>query len=326
MQVLLRGVNAASGLLASVLLIGCMAWFALPRASTPSGEAVTALAAESMPDHGTELTVFPAADAIRRSGNIRYDDVLNRALMPSPSHRAHLDDTALAKTGHVGLPTGGYKPQFLAEPTPMRYAHLPMLGRGVAPAGPRQSGIAGASESEMSSPSWSRRDAAALAAAAAALQLAQPANAERARVRRKSAEKREVPDSDFKPIPGTNPPVLYYDLQGGGGAEGGVRDGTRVAVHFDLKYKRLTIGTSRQGMGVTGGTPYGFDVGVPAGQPGGPFIKAFNVGIRGMGVGGIRRLKVPPEYAYGNQQVQEIPPNSVVTLDIELLGVKRGRF
>ncbi len=27
--------------------------------------------------------------------------------------------------------------------------------------------------------------------------------------------------------------------------------------------------TSRQGMGVTGGTPLGFDVGTPAGEPGG---------------------------------------------------------
>ena len=40
-----------------------------------------------------------------------------------------------------------------------------------------------------------------------------------------------------------------------------------------------------------------------------------------MGPGQFRRLLVPPEYAYGNQQVQEIPPNSMLTVDLELLSV-----
>ena len=84
------------------------------------------------------------------------------------------------------------------------------------------------------------------------------------------------------------------------------RPGQRVAVHFDVKFRRLTIATSRQGAGVTGGTPYGFTVGTPAGTPGGPFIKALNEGIKGMGPGQFRRLIVPPEYAYGNQQVRSV--------------------
>lgn len=37
--------------------------------------------------------------------------------------------------------------------------------------------------------------------------------------------------------------------------------GDRVAVHYDVKWKNLTIGSSRVGAGVTGGTPYGYDVG-----------------------------------------------------------------
>ena len=61
------------------------------------------------------------------------------------------------------------------------------------------------------------------------------------------------------------------------------RPGQRVAVHFDVKFRRLTIATSRQGAGVTGGTPYGFTVGTPAGTPGGPFIKALNEGDQGHG-------------------------------------------
>ena len=131
----------------------------------------------------------------------------------------------------------------------------------------------------------------------------------------------EVPADAFKPLPGTNPPIMYYDIKGGGSTEGGARPGQRVAVHFDVKFRRITIATSRQGAGVTGGVPYGFQVGTPAGTPGGPFIKAFNEGIKGMGPGQFRRLLVPPEYAYGNQQVQEIPPNSMLTVDLELLSV-----
>ncbi len=45
---------------------------------------------------------------------------------------------------------------------------------------------------------------------------------------------------------------------------------------------QLTISTSRVGMGVTGGTPYGFDVGTKAGSPGGPFIEGVNQGVVGM--------------------------------------------
>lgn len=131
----------------------------------------------------------------------------------------------------------------------------------------------------------------------------------------------DVPPDAFKPLPGTNPPIMYYDIKGGGSTEGGARPGQRVAVHFDVKFRRITIATSRQGAGVTGGVPYGFQVGAPAGTPGGPFIKAFNEGIKGMGPGQFRRMIVPPEYAYGNQQVQEIPPNSTLTVDLELLSV-----
>jgi hypothetical protein len=114
----------------------------------------------------------------------------------------------------------------------------------------------------------------------------------------------QVSEDQFRPLPGTNPPIMFADIQGGGGTEGGAKDGTRVAIHFDVKFRRITIATSRQGAGVTGGTPYGFTVGVPAGTPGGPFIKCLNEGIKGMSPGQFRRLIVPPEYAYGKNQVQ----------------------
>jgi len=71
----------------------------------------------------------------------------------------------------------------------------------------------------------------------------------------------QVAESDFKPLPGTKPPIMYADIKGGAGVEGGAKDGSRVAVHFDVKFRRITVATSRQGAGVTGGTPYGFTEG-----------------------------------------------------------------
>ena len=44
--------------------------------------------------------------------------------------------------------------------------------------------------------------------------------------------------------------------------------------------------------------------------------------VRGMHVGGQRRALVPPELGYGAAQVGEIPPNSTLQLDVELLSIK----
>jgi len=156
------------------------------------------------------------------------------------------------------------------------------------------------------------------------------AEAGRQRFKDKMDKKKEaIPMSDYKELPGTNPPILYYDLlipSRDDGQEGRliVQEGQRITTNYDLKYKRLTIGTSRMGMGVTGGSPYGFDVGVKAATPGGPFIKAFNPAVVGMEVGGQRRLFVPPEYGYGDRQMQEIPPGATLTLDIEIVSIKTG--
>ncbi|XP_054794766.1 peptidyl-prolyl cis-trans isomerase FKBP16-4, chloroplastic-like isoform X2 [Prosopis cineraria] len=69
--------------------------------------------------------------------------------------------------------------------------------------------------------------------------------------------------------------------------------------------------TSRQGMGVGGGTPYGFDVGQ---SENGTVLKGLDLGVQGMRVGGQRLLIVPPELAYGSRGVQEIPPNATIEL------------
>ena len=96
-------------------------------------------------------------------------------------------------------------------------------------------------------------------------------------------------------------------------------------MHYDCRIlsKRLTVSTSRVGMGVTGGVPYGWDVGTKAGTPGGPFIEGLNEGVIGMRVGGQRKVIVPSALAYGPNAVQEIPPNADLEFDLELLSIKK---
>ncbi|KAK7345451.1 hypothetical protein VNO77_16055 [Canavalia gladiata] len=128
----------------------------------------------------------------------------------------------------------------------------------------------------------------------------------------------KIPESDYTTLPNG---LKYYDLKVGNGAE--AVKGSRVAIHYVAKWKGITFMTSRQGMGVGGGTPYGFDVGQ---SERGTVLKGLDLGVQGMRVGGQRLLIVPPELAYGSKGVQEIPPNATIELDIELLAIKQSPF
>lgn len=87
--------------------------------------------------------------------------------------------------------------------------------------------------------------------------------------------------------------------------------GTDIAVHY---IGRLTDGTVFDSS-LDRGVPFIFTLGV------GQVIRGWDEGLVGMRVGGRRLLTIPPEYAYGDQEVGPIPANSTLIFEVELLGV-----
>jgi peptidylprolyl isomerase len=63
------------------------------------------------------------------------------------------------------------------------------------------------------------------------------------------------------------------------------------------------------------GEPFTFPLG------GGEVIQGWDKGVQGMKVGGRRELIIPPELAYGSQQVGPIAPNSTLVFVIDLVAV-----
>src|SRR2546421_10041723 len=90
--------------------------------------------------------------------------------------------------------------------------------------------------------------------------------------------------------------------------------GDNVSVHYT---GTLTDGTKFDSSRDRG-QPLDFEIGTPR------IIKGWNEGIKGMKVGGRRKLTIPPDMGYGAEEAPggKIPPNSTLIFDVELMYVK----
>jgi FKBP-type peptidyl-prolyl cis-trans isomerase len=105
--------------------------------------------------------------------------------------------------------------------------------------------------------------------------------------------------------------LKYVDLKVGDGAI--AENGMDVSVHYT---GWLTDGTRFDGS--EGGQPLSFRLGS------GQVIRGWEDGIRGMRVGGKRKLTIPPAMGYGDRGTPggPIPPNATLVFDVELMGVR----
>ena len=124
-------------------------------------------------------------------------------------------------------------------------------------------------------------------------------------------------DSGTSPSPTSSAPYSQTDLRVGTGAD--ATAGRRATVNYTLwlydagraENKGTQIETS------VGGAPFAFTLGA------GGVIRGWDQGVVGMKVGGVRRLVLPPELAYGSAgSPPKIPGNATLLFEIELLGIQ----
>lgn len=106
--------------------------------------------------------------------------------------------------------------------------------------------------------------------------------------------------------------LRYVDLKVGDGniAEAGLT----ASVH----YTGWLLDGSKFDSSVDRGQPFEFRIG------GGGVIRGWEEGVKGMRIGGKRKLTIPPDMGYGaNGYPPVIPANATLVFDIELLGLHR---
>ncbi len=131
-------------------------------------------------------------------------------------------------------------------------------------------------------------------------------------------------DGSEEPLDTSGPPPInvdgittasglqIFDVFIGEGEE--VRAGDAAAIYF---IGWLESGLEFDALLVEDGEPFSFGLGR------GQVIAGWDEGIAGMRPGSIRRLIVPPALGYGAQGADNVPPNAILTYDIELLAFGR---
>lgn len=108
------------------------------------------------------------------------------------------------------------------------------------------------------------------------------------------------PDSDVLP---SN--LKIEDVKIGNGPE--VKRGATVTVHY--------VGTLEDGTIFDSSRAKGKPLTISLAR----VVKGWQFGIPGMKPGGVRKLVIPPELGYGPDQAGDIPPNSTLKFEVELL-------
>jgi len=125
---------------------------------------------------------------------------------------------------------------------------------------------------------------------------------------------------------------------GGFAAELGVDTTALTRMPSGLRYQDVAVGSGEEATAgrtavvhYTGWLPDGkkFDSSRDRGEPfsfplgAGQVIAGWDQGVAGMKVGGRRKLVIPSELGYGASGAPpDIPPNSTLVFDVELLGVQ----
>jgi peptidylprolyl isomerase len=113
--------------------------------------------------------------------------------------------------------------------------------------------------------------------------------------------------------PATQPggQLEIVEITAGNGAE--AADGQRVTVHYTGTLENGTKFDSSLDRNV----PFSFTLGQ------GQVIPGWDQGVKGMKVGGKRKLVIPPQLGYGEKGVGGvIPPNAKLIFEVELLKVE----
>ena len=106
--------------------------------------------------------------------------------------------------------------------------------------------------------------------------------------------------------------LIIENMEIGDGTE--AQDYNKVVVNYTGKLEDGSIFDSSLN---PGRGPFTFTLGV------GSVIKGWDIGVKGMKVGGKRRLTVPPELGYGNNGAGNvIPPGATLIFDVDLLEVE----
>jgi len=120
------------------------------------------------------------------------------------------------------------------------------------------------------------------------------------------AKNASVPKGFIKTASG----LMYKDRKIGKGTA--AKAGDKVIVHYKGWLDNGQVFDSSR---KPGRDPFSFTLGR------GEVIKGWDEGVTGMKPGGVRELIIPPSLGYGDQDLGNIPPNSTLHFEVELLKI-----